>query len=101
MMEVWIGLVHVKPSLGCNLLNGATGAFVSVVAIAEDGENFSRSVAAYLEEYLLDTVEFEDVELLQEREQSETVDEELVQLAQELTPDAPVGLGTFDVYLAP
>lgn len=98
MMEAWIGLAHVKPRIGNDLLEGAAGAFVPVVAIAEDFDRFLSVVYNYLHKYQFEIIGVEDVELFREREEHDTVDEDIRDLVNRLTHEAPIALSMFEAY---
>jgi hypothetical protein len=98
MMEVWIGLAHLKPRLGEDFFEGAVGAFVIVVAIAEDFDDFVSTAMTYLQQQHFEVVEIEDIELFREREQHYSVDQEIRELVYGLKSESPVALDTFQVY---
>jgi len=96
--RIWIGLAHVKPKPGNALLDGAAGAFVPVVALADNESEFASSVATFLNAYKFDVIAVEDIELLDSRRQHSTVENEVVELAESLTLDDPIALSEFEGY---
>jgi hypothetical protein len=97
-VEVWIGVAHVKPRPSNDLLEGAIGAFVSSVALAECDQGFITSVSDLLHKLDFDILEMMDIGTLHERQLHGTVEATLIQLAADLTTESPVGLGTFHSY---
>jgi hypothetical protein len=103
--RTWIGLAHVKPWPGNNMLEGAIGAFVNVLALAVDTSDFISVATDRLNDYEFYVVGIEDVQVFEERlEECEKrpdgcyVDSEIVELAACLSVDEPVSLSTFDAY---
>lgn len=78
--NLWIGIAEVRPTDECDLqeLEGAAGAFVTVLALAETREEFEAAVESELDLHGLEIVTFEDAELLYERLDSSA---ELLELA--------------------
>lgn len=98
-MNIWIGLAHVQPRSGNELLEGAKGAFVPVVGMAKTIPEFSDLLINMLESYSFDVLEIEDIELFEERLKSFDVDSELRELVSSLSETHPVALSAFDAYL--
>ena len=46
-LEKWIGLAHVKPKPGNDVLGGAAGAYVAAVALAGDPDDFGKFVVGH------------------------------------------------------
>ncbi len=97
-MELWVGLAHVKPRRGNNLIGDAPGAFVPSVGLAQNQEDFLVAVVNLLHKYEFDVVEIEDIEALRNRELHGCIDPKVSQLAASLSPENPVGLGSFHTY---
>src|SRR5207249_2158345 len=96
----WIGLAHVKPKPGNDTLSGALEAYVAAIALAKDSTQFSEKVTTLLNEYGFDVLRIEDIELLKRRIQKFQVAADLTKLAEDLTPENPVALGTLHSYKA-
>ncbi len=96
--QCWIGLAHVKPKLGNNLLEGAIGAFVPILALADGIDNFLSITKKWLESYDFDVIEIEDIELFMERLKNSDVEEELKAISEKLTDKDPVAMDTFQAY---
>ncbi len=97
-MEVWIGLAHVKPREGNDLLDYAFGAFVSAVGLAENENDFASAVVNLLDKQEFDVVEIEDIETLRKRQLHYSIDSKISELAANLSPERPIELGTFHAY---
>lgn len=96
--RTWIGLAHVKPRQGNDLLDGAAGAFVPVVALADNETVFASSAATLLNAYKFDVITIEDIEMLDRRRQHNVVENAVVELAKNLTLEDPIALSEFEVY---
>src|SRR5437588_7334997 len=98
-MEVWVGLVHVKPRRGNDVLEDAVGAFVPAVGLAENEIDFASAVVSLLDKYEFDVAEIKEVETLRERELRACIDSKISELAGNLSSENPVGLGSFHAYM--
>ena len=96
--EAWIGLAHVRPKPGTNNLEGALGAFVPVLVLADCAEGFAAAAATCLDSYGFDVIEIEDIELFADRVRTQTVHEDIRKLAASLSPQQPVAVDTFQAY---
>jgi len=97
-MEVWIGLAHVKPNPGNDLLDGARGAFVPVLALASCVEEFTSKVMGLLRKYNFRIPEIEDIEPLKIRLARGPVDSAIVKLASSISEDNNVAFSSFETY---
>jgi hypothetical protein len=97
-MEPWIGLAHVRPLPGNDLLEGAIGAFVTVVALARSEDDFVSQASYKLQSYEFEIVEIEDIEPWKVRIEHFPVDEHIQGLVRSLGSDNRVLLGTFHEY---
>jgi hypothetical protein len=98
MRQCWIGLAHVKPRAGNNLLNGAIGAFVPILAIAKGINDFISIATNWMESYDFDVIEIQDIEMFRDRICKSDVDDELKQLSENLTEQDPVAIDAFQAY---
>ncbi len=96
--QKWIGLAHVVPRPGNDTLSGAIGAIVSVVALAEDAEDFGQKLTVALNSYDFDVIEIEDVELVECRSHKFPAANEVLKLADAISDENPVVLGAFHTY---
>jgi hypothetical protein len=94
----WIGLAHVRPQEQTDLLDGALGAYVWVVAMAADEGNFVSIATDALQETGFDVIEIDDVEPWAVRVTRAEVGEEISEVVASLTLENPVGFGPFDCY---
>ena len=77
------------------------GAFVPILALAKDLENFTSITTSFLRSLELDVIEIEDIQLFEERRKSASVVKEIEALATALTESAPVAVDTFQTYEQP
>jgi hypothetical protein len=94
----WIGLAHVRPSLGNTALGNSAGAYVAAVGLADNADTFARLVSEKLHEYDFQVVEVEDIELFERRSAKYEVDPEVTNMAESLNTENPVALATFHAY---
>ena len=94
----WIGLCEVKPLPGNDSLAGATGAFVNIVALAKDAEDFEMKTRAIMEDYDFVVLSIGDIGTIEERESHHEIVRELAQLASSLTEESPVQFDEFQAY---
>jgi hypothetical protein len=97
-LELWIGLVHLKP-LSKEAMEGAAGAYTNIISWARDSGEFRRkteTIAATMDLYVVDV---EGEQPLRERLQTRKTSEELEDmiLRAENNPNAIV-YGTFHRY---
>lgn len=60
--QLWIGLAEVRPLSGCKLLEEAKGAYVHVMAWANDVDEFRSAVALRIADLALDLVDLREIE---------------------------------------
>ena len=94
----WIGMAHVRPREGNELLDGALGAFVQVLALAENEDDFIKQGADLFSEYEFDVLEWVHVQNFEERKASSDVEKSLVMHAMQLSADNPIYLDEFQAY---
>lgn len=97
-MMAWIGLCDVRPLRGNDVLEGANGAFVNVVALAESGEGFQRLVCKTMREYQFSVEAIEDIVTVEGLQQRDGLIPELLTLAQSLTDEYPIQFDEFQSY---
>jgi peptidase E len=97
-MQAWIGLAHVKPTRSNDLLEGAIGAFVPVVALSVTQEDFVSQVTSALQSWGFTVVELEDIEPWRSRIRRFPVDEHVQGLVRRLGPDNPIEFSVFQSY---
>lgn len=99
--QVWIGMVQVEPHEGNNVLEGAVGAFVNVLAIAEDETEWRERTRGALEEIGLDLKTAEDVEPFWAREHRANPNNTLREEAEQVRLTGEVRFGSFQAFDAP
>jgi hypothetical protein len=98
-VEAWIGLAHVKPRRGNEILGTSSGAVVPVLALARDQADFVSKVIEKLESYDFDVVEIDDMESCSSRFEKCEISSEVKARAESLSKDNPVALHTFHTYV--
>jgi hypothetical protein len=99
-MEIWIGLVEVRPLEGCEILDDAKGAFINVVMWATGSEDYRSKSESTVAEMKLFVVDIERPEpVIARRKREGDFCEELKDMISrsEDHPDEIV-LGTFHLY---
>jgi len=97
--KIFIGLIEVFAGEGNSLLDRGTIAFVNVLAIAENEEEFNFKVKEAISYYGLTLKKIEDVELLEERKKYFEVSDELLDLADNLNDKVNLRFGTFHTFI--
>jgi altronate dehydratase len=82
-LEVWIGLAKVNAK-NKNVFKNANNAYVNVIGLANNKNNFRERVKEELLQLNLSLTRLEDVEIFNNRVQSYRVDKVLYKLADEL-----------------
>ena len=94
----WIGLYEVRSLPGNDALAGMAGAFVNVVALGKDVEDFKRTASGALRDYDFEVLTVAGIGTVEERGKREDLVLALEQLAASLTNDNPVQLDEFQAY---
>ena len=96
--EVWIGLVNLIPGGGNKDLEGAKGAYVNILAFAENEEDYRNLVkfAAYEHNYSIRKIK--DVESFATRIKNYEIDEALLKLSKKVQETGKTHFGEFFVY---
>ena len=96
--KLYIGLVGVRPMEGNDCLGDSRGAFVNVIALAEDEEDYLRQLEEALEEFRFYRDEIEDVEPYSSRLARGQVEDGLDEIARKVADDGYSRFGSFFVY---
>ena len=99
-LEIWIGLLEVRPLEGCEILDDAKGAFINIVMWATSSEDYkskSESTAAGMKLFVVDIERAEPVIARRKREGDFGEELEDMISRSEDHPDEIV-LGTFHLY---
>ncbi len=98
MKRVWIGLVHLRPDQGCELID--QNSFVQVVAFVKDADEFAVDLKAAARHYRMTVMGIEDLEPFDDRLRSHLVAAELKEKAEEAKRTGFLRFGTFYTYRA-
>lgn len=96
--ELWIGLVSVVPTKDCDVLEGAVGAYVNVLALASDASEYADLVEKALAKLHIIVDEIEVVEPFAERRSCGNPDPAVVDMAMSISGSEPVQFGTFHSF---
>jgi len=99
--EVWIGLIHIRPNIGNEILHEiAGGAFVSVFILASSKFEYIDKVKAWTKELNLVFVEAEEVMTFNDRLHSNIgVSDEFIEMAKYVENTGKMRISKFDQYL--
>jgi len=100
MKDIWFGLVHVEPQNNkYEILDGAKGAYVNVLALASSKDEYVKIITKALEDYEFIVHSVEDVNLLSYLQQNgREFDSEILQLVDHLSENYPVQFDEFQSY---
>jgi hypothetical protein len=96
--HVWIGLVHLIPRQGNNILEECIGAYANAVALASDEIEFRSRINAAAALLDFDVADLEDVEPFQSRSTDYEIDPELRVIAEQAAESGEVVFDTFEAY---
>jgi hypothetical protein len=94
----WIGMAHVQPYSGNDLLRGAKAAMVAVVGDADDQLDFLSLVEREFRNIQFDVLSLDDVEPIALRMEKHQMPEDLRDAIQALSCESPLAFGTFHSY---
>ena len=95
--QLWSAIAHLRPNPGNDMLQGAPGAFVAVIVLAVNAHEVFVKVKNKATSYEFMLGRIEEIEPLS-AESSKTVSHELLKLGESITPENPVGFGSFHAY---
>ena len=98
MTKAWIGLVEVEAEPGQDVLDGAKGAYVNVVALADDESGFRSLVRSTMNEYSLKVREISDIGPTEERICRNDRVLERYALVERLSIQFPIQFDEFQAY---
>lgn len=96
--KIWIGLWQVKDKPGGNILDGCSGAFVHIIALADDEDEFRKIARSYILESDLLEISHEGISTMDDTLEYGHIDEELLIQAYQLDEVDSIMLGTFNAY---
>ncbi len=104
--RVWIGLVEVRPKPGNAIFEGAPGAFSNVLCLGRDEAEYRRRVVQVFDGLGLEVAGIMDIERLDgqlrdRRPDYDLPEDEIRDLAGQLSETSPVTYDTFYVYESP
>jgi len=94
--QLWIGLANVVPHQ--NTEYDFDGAFVTVLCLAKNNEEFVSVVNSSFEELEMEIIEISDVEKYLDRKKRVILDDDITELANEVELSRRVCFGTFHAY---
>ena len=97
-MPYWSALAEVIPRPGNDLLNGAEGAYVAIVGIADSGRDLLRKATLAFSAMDFDLINLEDIEQVHSVEQLQHADPVLTERFTALRSDNPIEVGTFHSF---
>ena len=95
---LWIGLVGLRPRAGNDSLGDARGAFVHVLTLATDEDDYVRQMHLALDEFQFDFDQVCDVEPYSVLVEREGKNGALDQVAQKVSADGYSRFGEFFLY---
>ncbi|WP_346899309.1 hypothetical protein [uncultured Roseibium sp.] len=100
MKYKWHALAEVVPAEGNpDVLEGASGALVNVIALARDIDEVQELTKNSLDEFGLNLIDLSDVKLITSKVTREGgLSDEMLELAALLSETNPVQFSTFDAY---
>lgn len=96
--NIWIGLAQISSKSVNGLLGSSNGAYVNVLALASNSNDFCEKVKKAINNLNLDFVQIEDVELLSERSESYEISDNIIKLAKEVKKYKELRFGNFHTF---
>lgn len=96
--KYWRGIAQVAPLPGNSELGTADGAYVGIVAIAGNSEDFLAVVRNSFRAMNFHLVDVEEIEMVETPFQLDEVARDIREQMANLSPDRPFGYGTFHTY---
>ena len=94
----WIGLLHVSTLSRDGILGDVSGAYVNVLALVENSDEFIEKVKEATNELGLEFIGIDDSEPLSERMKKFKINDELVRISKEVIASNELRFGTFHTY---
>lgn len=99
--RIWLGIANVQPKPQSDFAFGGAGAHVAVFGYAGDSDEFLQAATRLLDALDFNVVEIDEIERLTISEFKDRVAAETLEIVECLTPETPVGYGTFYTYPGP
>ena len=97
-LDVWVGLVELRPLPGNDLLEGDPGAFANTLTVAADADDFRTRAANFFRGKGFDVASFEAVERLEDRDLAGVLPEEMRRLGELAGETSQVHFDTYFTY---
>jgi hypothetical protein len=97
-LDVWVGLVEVRPLPGNETLEGDPGAFANALSLAANADDFRTRASNFFRGEDFEVVSFERVERLEERGEGNPLPDEIVRLGELARETAEVQFDTYFTY---
>lgn len=94
----WTGVAEVIPRSGNELLEGADGAYVSIVGLMSSKPEFMENAKIAFDAMDFDVLEVADVEFISSPEQWIDADQIMRERVATLSPKNPIECGSFHCY---
>ena len=100
MKSKWHGFAEVAPfEINPEVLEGASGAFVNVIALARDIDEVQELTQNWLCQFGLNLITLSNVKLITSKAyQKGGLPDEMLQLANQVSETSPVQFSTFDAF---
>lgn len=101
MTYLWFGLFDVVPNAeNPDVLDGAKGAFVNVIGLAQSRVEFFQLVEAGVNDLGLEVSACEEIDVLTTTQsRRDELSEELIEMAARLTEKSPIAFDEFQAYM--
>lgn len=96
--KVWIGLANVKPTENNFSFSHTKRAFVNILCMAKNKEEYIENVSLALKEIDFELIEIDDVEMLDARKDLYNVPEEILLKEKKIRKEGGVDFGNFHTY---
>ncbi|MDX6565780.1 MAG: hypothetical protein QOE10_1442 [Gaiellales bacterium] len=97
-LDVWVGLVEVRPLSGNDLFEGDPGAFANTLTVAADADDFRTRAANFFRGKGFEVASFEAVERLEDRDLAGVLPEEMRRLGELADETSQVQFDTYFTY---
>jgi hypothetical protein len=97
-LDVWVGLVELRPLPGNDLLEGDPGAFANTLTVAADADDFRTRAANFFRGKGFEVASFEAVERLEDRDLAGVLPEEMRRLGELAGETSEVQFDTYFTY---
>lgn len=96
--DIWIGLLQVSNKSENGILGSSLGAYVNVLALAKNSNEFINKVKEAINELYLDFIDIEEMDLFTERKKKYIIDNNIIRLSKEVVKYKELRFGDFHTY---